>query len=467
MISLLATVLCLGFVVYLYRMDPRSDDSTTSALWIPFTWMFFAASRYPTSWIGFSMSEASSYDEGSPLDRAFFMALIAAGLIVLMRRRVSWGAVAGSNVMLLLYLGYCLVSVLWSDEPGIAARRWFKDLGNPVMVLVVLTEPRPLAALATLWRRLAYVLIPMSVLFVRYYPELGRVYAVDGTPTYTGVGQQKNALGQMCLVIGIYLAWQWLYDRDTWRTWPRGLRACILALIAMLVWLLWMSNSQTSLACLLVAVAVLALAKLVRRRPARLSGLLVLAVLTAWALEETVGIREPILDLLGRDPSLTNRADLWELISQYSPSPLIGAGFMSFWTGERMAAIWSELGTPVLQAHSGYIEQYLNLGYIGVALTVLMMFAAYWRLRRDLRTDAPFSVLRLCFLAAAALYNYTEASFYGFSNVWILLLFVLIEVPRSATYAAASGTSVAPRESPNAGDRSPMSGGTARSVATL
>ena len=38
-------------------------------------------------------------------------------------------------------MAYGLLSVLWSDFPLIAGKRWIKTLGHPVMALIILTEP--------------------------------------------------------------------------------------------------------------------------------------------------------------------------------------------------------------------------------------------------------------------------------------------------------------------------------------
>lgn len=442
MSSLVPAALCLGFIAFLFWTGPDKDASTTSALWIPLVWMFFAGSRYLSSWLNFDASESFSYDEGSPIDRAVFLTLIAAGLAVLARRRIDWGQLLWSNKLLVVYFVFCLLSAGWSNDPLISLKRWFKDLGNPIMVLVVLTEPSPLWALAAVMRRLSYLLIPLSVLFVRYYPELGRVYTVDGTPMYTGVGHQKNALGQICLVIGIYFAWQITQDRQRYLQWARHQRLGLLSLALMLGWLLYMSNSQTSLACLLVAIAVLLCAQLpyVRRLPTRLTDLSLVAGVLFVLLEAAFGITDLIIALLGRNPSLTNRTDLWALLFTFSRDPFLGAGFMSFWTGERLEGIWAELGAGVLQAHSGYIEQFLNLGYVGLALTILLLANAFFRLRRRLSEDPSIATLLLCFLYATALSNYTEASFYGVSNMWIILLFALIEPPKQQTRIAAVTT---------------------------
>lgn len=431
MASLIASALCLGFVAYLFWSDPEESQATTPALWLPLLWMFFAGSRYLSAWLGLGSSASFSYDEGSPMDRAVFMTLIVAGIVVLSKRNMDWGLFFSNNKVLLVYFGYCLISATWSDDPYISFKRWFKDLGNPIMVLIVLTEPAPLQALAKLMRRLSYLLIPLSVLFVRYFPELGRAHTVDGMPMYTGVGHQKNALGQMCLVIGIYFAWQILQDRERYLRWTRSQRLGFLSLVVMLAWLLYMSNSQTLLACLLVAIGVLLCARLpfIRQSPSRLTDLSLFVALMYLTLETTFDIKNSIIALLGRDPSLTSRTDLWALLLSFSRDPMLGAGFMSFWSGERMEGIWAQLGTEVLQAHSGYIEQYLNLGYVGLTLTILILAQTFFKLRGQLSQEPSFSMLRLCFLYAAVLSNYTEASFYGISNMWIVLLLAVTERP--------------------------------------
>jgi len=80
------------------------------------------------------------------------------------------------------------------------------------MALVILTERRPYEALGFVMRRLAFVLMPLSVLFIRFYPELGRQYH-QGIPMLTGVAFSKNSLGQLCMLLGIYFCWELLLGR--------------------------------------------------------------------------------------------------------------------------------------------------------------------------------------------------------------------------------------------------------------
>ncbi len=437
---LLLVGLCMLAVVYLLYRDAQENPDTSGALWIPLAWMFLAGSRYVSSWMSLGGGGGdTAYDEGSPLDAAVFATLIVAGLVVLYRRRIDWAQLVWGNKLIVCYFAYCLVSLAWSDEPAIGLRRWIKDMGNPIMALIILTERHPLQAIGVVLRRLALLMLPMSVVFVRYYPELGRTYHF-GVPTFTGIGHQKNALGQMCLVACIYFAWQVLQDRAQFKAWSFGRRLRLWLLVAMAADLLRLSDSQTSIASLLLAIALMALARVsfIARQPARLVGVLIGGMLAYFLLDSTLGLRDMALELMGRDPSLTSRTDLWAILLKLVDSPMLGTGFMSFWAGDRMTAVWAMLGTPVLQAHSGYLEQYLNLGYVGVGFIVLLIAKGLFDARALAPTDPSFAVLRLAFVVAAAAYNYTEASFYGINNMWLLLLLGLLNLPRSTVEAAMS-----------------------------
>jgi exopolysaccharide production protein ExoQ len=425
----IATVGCLLLIALLFWTDVKKREDRPIS-WLPLMWMFLAGSRWVSSWLNLSapLSSIDDYAEGSPVDRAVFLALIVWGLIVLYRRNIAWGRLLRENKWIVLYFLYCLSSIIWTDEPFILLKRWIKDLGNPIVALVMLTEQRPYEAVGITLRRLAFLLLPLSVLFLRYYPDLGRAYHGDGTPMFTGVGHQKNDLGLMCLTAGMYLFWKLLQKRTGSESAEKS-DGFDLLLIAMLVWLLRMSDSQTSFSCLATAVTVLVLSRVtfISKKPSRIIGVLAVVAVSLLALQATFDVKTIVLGLLGRDPTLTGRSELWEVVSTLQVNPLVGAGFMSFWSGQRMAAIWRALGPGINQAHSGYLEQYLNLGYIGVAFIAMIMVSAMFNLRKQLNTDPSAGMLRLCFLTAAALYNYTEASFYGVNNMWVLMLVASID----------------------------------------
>jgi exopolysaccharide production protein ExoQ len=421
MIPALAAIVCLAFVGYLFWRDQQGPGDQIS--WAPFAWMFFAGSRFPSSWLNLrAAGSVEAYAEGSPVDRAVFFLLIAWGLFVLYRRPIKWGALLGGNKWLAAYLLYCLLSILWTDEPGVLAKRWLKDLGNPIMALVMLSEVRPYEAIAKTIRRLAYVFLPVSVLFIRYYPEFGRAYSIGGAVSLTGVADQKNTLGLSCLIVGICYGWTFFIKRDRANRYD-------LAMGVVLMWLLYLADSKTSFACLVVATGIIAFSTRRRtiERPARIMTATLLLTMFYFVADGLFDVRDYILSFLGRDSTLTNRTEVWSIVSALQTNSSVGAGFMTFWSGERMTAVWKALGPGINQAHNGYLEQYLNLGYIGVAFIVGIAAVGLLNVRKQLNVDYQSGVLRLCFIVIAMIYNYTEASFYGINNMWVLLLAASID----------------------------------------
>jgi exopolysaccharide production protein ExoQ len=425
---LLATLICLPFVGYLFWTE-RRRSATEPISWVPFCWMFIAGSRFVSTWLDMrAPGGVNAYSEGSPVDRTVFSFLIVCGCIVLSRRRLNWREIVGNNKSIALYFIYCLSSVAWTADPFVLIKRWLKDLGNPVMALILLTEPRPFDAVTTTIRRLSFLFLPLSVLFIKYYPALGRGYAPGGAPMYSGVGDQKNALGLICLTTGICYVWTMFYRRETLRAWPKWPQ---LVMLFSLLWLLYMANSQTSTACLAVAVGIIMLSvrPLIARQPTRLMNVVLLIAAIYAAADPILGLKERAITLLGRDTSLTNRTVIWDILGRIYTNPYVGVGFMSFWSGERLKLVSTTLGAELNQAHNGYIEQYLNLGYIGVAFVVAIILLSLFDIRRQFGTNYSVALLRLCFVVVAILYNYTEASFYGINNMWVLFLAASIQPP--------------------------------------
>src|SRR4029077_12258336 len=157
-----------------------------------------------------------------PLDRTIFFLLIVLAIGVLVVRGFNWGGFFARNIFLVAFLSFALVSVLWSDFPFVSFKRWFRDLGSYLVILVVLSDPHPLEASRTLLRRLCYLLMPLSVLLVKYYPALARQYDEwAGAVMFVGASSSKNMLGVARLISGIFFFWDTIMrwsDRKERRT---------------------------------------------------------------------------------------------------------------------------------------------------------------------------------------------------------------------------------------------------------
>jgi O-antigen ligase len=248
---------------------------------------------------------------------------------------------------------------------------------------------------------------------------------------FTGVGNQKNALGLMCLISAFFYFWTLLFNREDCRKFDQKEWIIQILLLLMTGYLLYISRSATSQACAVVAGSLFfaARTKPIVRNPKSIVILTVAFVSLFAVLDMFVDLTGIVLSLLGRDATLTNRTSVWQLVGSHAVNPLIGSGFMSFWAGARMRLIWDQLGAGINQAHNGYLEQYLNLGYIGVAFIGAIILSALVKIRKHLSIDYKAAMPRFVLIVVAVLYNYTEASFYGINNMWILTLIACIAVP--------------------------------------
>ena len=431
---LLATVVFAFGILGLFALNRDPKARTSRALWIPVIWLSINGSRPVSQWLQLSpaMDSPDSILEGSPLDAQVYAILVAAGLIVMVARGRQVGTFLRANGPLLAFFLYAGISVLWSDYPFVAFKRWTKGVGDLIMVLIVLTDADRNAAIARLLDRTSILLLPVSILLIKYYPDLGRGYdRWEGKPIITGVTTNKNLLGVICLVLGIGALWRFLRvyrSRESiHRRQPLIAQGVILALV---LWLLWISNSMTSLASFLLAgslIVVTSRSALARKRSVvhRLVLVVLFVPLSALFLGAS-----GVLGAMGRDSTLTGRTEIWSLLLPMAENPLFGTGYESFWLGKRLETIWSwDYYFRLNEAHNGYIEVFLNLGWVGIIMLAVLMVSGYRDIVNSLKRDSDAARLRLAYLVAAAIYGLTEAGFRMMSPVQIAFLFAVTVVP--------------------------------------
>jgi exopolysaccharide production protein ExoQ len=437
LIALIVWLVCLVLLLYL---DPAQSPDVSSALWVPVIWMSIVGSRLPSQWLGGQMGQvAAALQEGNPIDRAVYFGLILVAFVILAKRSFRWSEFFASNVALILFLSYALISVTWSDFPLIALKRWFRDFGNYLVILVVLTEQSPVEAVCILLRRVCYLLIPLSVILVKYYPETGKAWdSWTGVAQYAGVTTGKNMLGVLCLVSGVYFFW------DTLARWPKrseGRTKRIIyvnvAFIFMTLWLLTLSNSATSRVCLIVGCLVIAATHsgAIKKRPGILTTLIPIGICVYLVLAVGFGvdISKVVAEAVGRDATLTDRTKIWSVLLDMQQNPMLGTGYESFWLGSRLQWFWQNAGLGhINEAHNGFLEVYLNLGLAGVILLCGFLIASYQSIRKGVEFCSELGSLSLVLWLVLLFYSATEAAFRT-GLMWVVFLLAAISVPESAS----------------------------------
>lgn len=441
----LALVLTLVFIAWLFRRDFRQNPNVTWAIWVPTLWMFIIASRPVSAWLsifGLPSFPSQSVEEGSPLDASVFFALMAVGVYVVHQRRINLAAIARENRWLVIFLLYCFLAIFWSDYPLVSFKRWIKILGHPIMVLVLISEPAPDEALSTVLKRCAYVLFPVSILWMKYYPALGRKSDEWGATMNIGITGGKNELGSMSLLFGVFVFWHLLQAvRSRGQRWWRKEVLLTAVLLILIGYCLKRSNSSTSMLTFLFSLFVMLCLGL-RSLDKRSIGVYVLgALLFVTSAQLLFDVYGSVVDLTGHGSTIEGRGRLWEVLLETSNDPVLGTGFESYWMGERIQKIWAypEFRWHPNQAHNGYVETYINLGAVGVVLLFVLIMVAFFKCKRDLLADLQWGRFTMSYLIAVVVHNWTEAGFKGLSPIYFAFFLVLIEYRRrdSGTIVAA------------------------------
>jgi len=205
----------------------------------------------------------------------------------------------------------------------------------------------------------------------------------------------------------------------------------LLLMGGMAVWLLQQAHSSTALLCTVVGALIIWLTRF-RRVRAHLGAYgLSLAVILV-VLNLFVNVPEALAGILGRDSTFSGRTDIWRAVLKDGTDPLFGAGYYSFWMGDRSARISAEYGSyyQLNEAHNTYLETYLNSGLIGVALLFAVVLSAGIRIKQEAMKSESFGAFRFgCFLPLL-FYGYTEAFMNRLGLLWFLFILVIVRYPK-------------------------------------
>ncbi len=433
-IALLLWLICL---TALLCFDPAKDSKTSFALWVSVVAMFIVGSRSPSQWLfGVGGMAAQSLEEGNPLDRVISLALILLTFGILVSRSFDWGGFLWRNLALSAFVAFGFVSIFWSDFPLVAFKRWFRDIGNYLVILVILSDPKPLEAVRAVLRRLSYLLIPLSILLVKYYPEAGKSYDPwTGIAEYSGAATSKNMLGVICLISGLYFFW------DTVVRWPerkkrrtRRILFINVTFLAMTSWLLRMAHSTTSTVCLILGCffVLAAHTKAFKRRPLLLKIMAPASFLLYLILTLGLDMGGAMASAVGKDATLTDRTKIWAFVLGMHTNPILGTGYESFWLGPRLERFWLESGLGhINEAHNGYLEIYLNLGIAGLVLLCGFVVGSYQTICKRLQSVSSLASLTLALWVIMLFYSVTEAGFRA-GMMWFMFLLGGIAIPERA-----------------------------------
>jgi len=407
--------------LYLYWREIKKNKEVTRSLWLPTLWIMRCGSRTIDYWLG--------VENGGRMDPIFVFVLIVLGLIALSKRPCHWGGVIAHNSWLFIFYAYLAASLIWVQSLDNPFIKIFRPLGDLIMALVVATEPNPGKAIGTLFRRCAYLLIPMSIVLIRYYPEMGTMQSKHwGDDMWIGVTTHKNPLGQLCLVSAFGFFW-WLAEKKR-EGLPLKKERLAWIYLFLTAYLLTggfgasPQKSSTSIICLFLVVSLYLVLGRYRERPWMVTRSLIGAVICIGILSVILqffgtSLQGVVAATQGKDATLTDRTYLWQDVIRIGMRhPFLGSGYGGFW----VESIYSELSPQAdnhpEEAHNGYLETFANLGFVGVGLLIMLLLQSLRSAMISMQDDFEYGRIRLVLLIMALVMNYSEATFTVGTHLW-------------------------------------------------
>ncbi len=329
---------------------------------------------------------------------------------------------------------FAVVSAAWSQEPVLTLRRALPFCLATLFALYLATRRTPERTLA-LFETSFLLLAAGSAVLALGFPALGLDASTGHGGDWQGVFTQKNACGRaMVFASAVVLA------RGKFTLGRAASLAVFLGVLAM-------SGSRGAwvIEALLLTAALFHGLLVHLERPGRIA--LAWLILVGGAASALLAkLYFPLLArLLGRDPTLTGRTEIWAQVwVAILKRPWLGYGFSAFWRGTRGASfdVIVALKFVLFHAHNGLLEVWLELGAAGLLFFLLSYLRSWQRLWPLLLADHRGGLLRatawpLYVLLLIAAYDLDENTLLSFNGLfWVLYVHALTSIELLAGRAA-------------------------------
>ena len=365
-------------------------------------------------------------------NRIFWPALAAISVVLVIQNRSRVGRLAlpPNIISLLAYLAFAGASVSWAFKPEASFTRFVQE----VMILTAIVAPAMLAArtadiLRGTFLCFAFAAVVNVLLIPGGYQTIAQYGSALVDIGYQGYFPDKNILGESAALGFLLSLHELLYPGH------RRVLGILIAVIAVV--LLFLSSSKTALGLALLA-PVLAGFTLIVARTFRVSSAIVIVVMVLgfFVCSRLTGFdTDRIAYMLTGDSSFTGRTTIWNFAeTEIARSPFLGWGYQSFWlVGSDAPSIVDAPGWVKLMpnAHNGYYDTMLELGYVGRAFLLIFLVASLHVIGRVAEHDYKRAWILLSVALFIIIYNSLETFWLrAFETPWVVFVIVSVEAAR-------------------------------------
>jgi exopolysaccharide production protein ExoQ len=442
-------------------------DDRNLALVATLVWVMILRVVVPGFFDYTETDEALIESGGSIGNQIIWLSLVLIPVILLRHRiRLTWMLLRAANGWFLLLTLYACASALWSIDPGATARKLSHLIGIYVVCITVCLVGWNPRRFQEVLRPVLTALMVGSIIFGLVRPDLAitgpNPAAGDPGGHWRGLTIHKNALGSVSSFAAILWFQALLYREAKWWAIVVGLSSSLACL--------YLSGSSTSLAGTSMVLAFLLLGKLIppsmRRHltPVMIWVFLTVIILYGLAAMKLVPGLNALISLatsaVGKDPTFAGRTPIWDLVkANIALHPTFGSGYGGFWVGpfdtspsyEFLKRLYFYPG----EAHNGYLDIVLDLGYVGLLLLGAFIVRYLALSNRLLKIDRPQGLLYLSLLLYFLLANLTESSWLtvGPNPNWAMVGLAVLAISRQLLDQQLQAEHGGPQAAPTAAPR--------------
>jgi exopolysaccharide production protein ExoQ len=403
------------------------EDAASNSVWqLALSWillipLLFISSNASLFFLPRTGDEIAYEATGSGGDSSVLHKIILAVICVIWTSCIAFRLpeVASASRRMKAIIAFPLLAILscaWSDSP-------IQSIESGFVLLIFTFFAIYLATRFTFQKQLELIImvgavaLPLSIAAALFAPSIG----IGDQVGWRGIFGHKQTCAGVCTL--------WLIAALAWRCSAFHHKVLRTTYILMCVALIIMSQSRTGWALALVALLLWFAIWILQKMP----GIQVFAILFAGipAIAAAVyGIRANSADVLasvGKDATLSERtiiwAAAWDSIMQH---PILGYGFAAFWKGlyGPSQSIVLIAGWALAQAQDGFLDVWLQVGVLGVALIAIMTVGAIQSAFRCFNSKEHEAYVRWCLVmvACALIFNIGETSIGLMSMTWFLFL---------------------------------------------
>lgn len=337
---------------------------------------------------------------------------------------------------------FAVLSLVWSDDLFLTVRR-AGSLGLTTAFAFWLAFRFTSVQIMRLLLILAVTVVLANFAFIQFNPSLGihQVYdlvASNHAGRWRGLFGHKNDFARLIafavtiLVLGLFYGAGNGYKR-----------LLILPIIVLAVFMIYKAGSSQALLLVTVVPGVMIIFMIMRSMsPSARSLAIVFSI--PFAITTVLSVQyilEYVLGLLGRDLTFTGRTVIWEgVMIALRGHEFLGGGYGAGWDmiQPRLTAL---TGFEVGHAHNGFFDLAVDIGIVGLVLTMIpMLWVGVYAFRNLMKGIRPeISAIALAIVAFSVVGNFPGSFLLLHNSIYWVLLVVTFSKLRDLQNAGSRG----------------------------